>query len=113
MKDFKFNYDEESDDLFIYLEGKKSAGAVEIGDFVIDFDKDENLVAIEVINASEVLSKLISKVVSLKKIESIKANVIKFRNMNAIDINVMFEGKNERVPIIIPSINKSSPVLDY
>ena len=40
MKDFKFDYDEENDDLFIYLEGKKSAGAVEIGDFIVDFDLD-------------------------------------------------------------------------
>jgi|SRR3989344_4065173 len=112
MKDFKFSYDEENDDLFIYLEGKKSAGAVEVGEFVIDFDKDENLVAIQVLNASEVLSKLVSKAVSLVKIKSIQANVIEFRNMNAIDLQVQLEDRKERVPIIIPSIKRRSPVLD-
>ena len=113
MNDFKFSYDEKNDDLFIYLEGKKSAGAIEIGDFVIDFDKDENLVAIEVINASEVLSKLISKVISLTKIKSIQANIIQFRNMNAIDIQVELHGGKERFPIIIPTIKQGSPALNY
>ena len=41
MKTFDFSYDEDNDDLFIYLPGAKSAGAVEMGDFVFDFDKNE------------------------------------------------------------------------
>ena len=40
MKEFKFSYDEGNDDLFVYLDGSKSEGAVEIGDFVFDFNKD-------------------------------------------------------------------------
>ena len=112
MKDFNFSYDEENDDLFIYLEGKKSAGAVEVGDFVIDFDDDENLVAVEIINASEVLSKLVSKVVSLSNIKSIQLNIIKFRNMNAVDMQVQFGDRIERVQLILPVIRKRSPVLD-
>jgi len=112
VKDFNFSYDEENDDLFIYLEGKKSAGAVEVGDFVIDFDDDENLVAVEIINASEVLSKLVSKVVSLSNIKSIQLNIIKFRNMNAVDMQVQFGDRVERAQLILPVIGKRSPVLD-
>ncbi len=112
MKNFKFSYDEASDDLFIYLEGRKSAGAVEIGDFVFDFDEHENLVALQILNASEVLSKLVSRVISLTRIKAIQANVIKFRNMNAIDIHVEFADGKEHVPIIIPRVTQSSPVLD-
>ena len=113
MKDFKFSYDEENDDLFIYLEGKKSAGAVEIGDFIIDFDEDENLVAVQIINASEVLSKLVSKVISLSEIRNIRADIIKFRNMNAIDIQIQLDSGSERFPIILPSVRRISPVLSY
>ena len=112
MKDFKFSYDEENDDLFVFLEGKKSAGAVEIGEFVFDFDEQENLVAIEVINASEVLSKLIKKVITLSKIKGIQADIIKFRNMNAINIEVQLENSKEKVPIVIPSIKRRSPILE-
>jgi len=37
MEDFKFDYDSENDDLFIYLPKVKSAGAVEMGNFIFDF----------------------------------------------------------------------------
>ena len=112
METFNFDYDGENDDLFIYIERKKSAGAIEVGDFVMDFDEKENLVAIQILNASEILSKLISRVVSLAKITKIQAEVIEFRNMNAVDIHVQIENRNERVPIIIPTPKRSSPVLD-
>jgi uncharacterized protein YuzE len=113
MKDFKFDYDKENDDLFIYLEGKKSNGAIEVGDFVFDFDKNEELVAIEVVEASDVLSKLISKVISLTEIKSIQAEIIKFRNMDAINIQVQLEDRKEKVPIVIPNIKRRSPVLEF
>ncbi len=112
MKNFKFSYDETSDDLFMYLESKKSAGAVEIGDFVFDFDEQENLVALQILNASEILSKLVSRVISLANITGIQAEVIKFRNMNAIDIHVQLAERKEHIPIIIPRITRSSPALE-
>ncbi len=113
MKDFKFSYDEESDDLFTYLEGSKSAGAVEIGDFIFDFDKDESLVGIQILNASDVLSKLVKRIVSLKSIKGMKAEIINFRNMTAFEIEVSFKNGRERVPIIIPRIKEGSPVLKH
>ncbi len=113
MKEFKFSYYEENDDLFIYLDGKRSAGAIEIGDFVFDFDEDKNLVAIQILNASEVLSKLVSKIVSLSNIREINAKVINFRNMDAIDIEVDFGEGIERVPIIVPRVRDESPVLGF
>ena len=113
MKDFNFNYDEENDDLFVYLEGSKSAGAVEIGDFVFDFDKNENLVGLQIINASDVLSKLVRKIVSLSSIKGIKAEVINFRNMEAIEIEVDLGDSKEKMPIIVPRIKKRSPALEY
>src|SRR3989338_2838377 len=112
MKNFNFSYDGENDDLFIYAEGKKSAGAVEVGDFVFDFDEEENLVAIQIMNASEVLSKVVYRVISLTNIKAIQAEVIKFRNMNAIDIHVQFAGREERIPIVIPRITRSSPIIE-
>lgn len=113
MKEFKFSYDEESDDLFIYLEGSKSSGAVEIGDFVFDFDEHENLIGIQILNASEVLSKLIAKIVRLNQIKQLRAEVINFRNMEAINLEVDFDTGRERIPIIIPRIKKGSPALKY
>ena len=113
MRDFKFDYDEENDSLFIYLPDKKSSGAVEFGNFILDFDENEQLVAVEILEASEVLSKLIKKIVELTKIKSLKAEIINFRNTEALNIEVELETGRERVPIILPRIKEKSPALSY
>ena len=111
MKDFKVSYDNESDDLFAYLEGTKSAGAVEIGDFIFDFDKEGDFVGMQILNASDVLSKLIKKMVSLSNLENARVSIINFRNMTAVEVS--FKDEKESVPIIVPRVKKRSPVLDY
>jgi len=53
MKNFNFNYDSENDNLFVYLEGKKSEGAVELGNVILDFDDNYNLVAMQILNVTD------------------------------------------------------------
>jgi len=113
MKDFKFSYDKDNDDLFIYLPESKSAGSVEIGNFVFDFDKDERLVAIQIIEASKVLSKLVSKILELSKIKELKADIISFRNMAMIRIEITTDSAKETANITIPRIKEQSPSLRY
>jgi len=113
MKDFKFDYDKEHDDLFIYLDRSKSKGAIELGNFVFDFDKNENLVAIEIFEASKVLSKLLAKIIELNKIKELKAEVINFRNMAAIQIKITTDSGQDTANITIPRIKEESPALNY
>ena len=113
MKRFNFSYDEDSDDLFVYLEGKKSEGAVELGNFILDFDKKGDLVAMEVLNVSEVFSKILSKTVEISKIKEIKIDIINFRNMDAIKFSVSDNKIKERTNILIPRIREKSPVLTH
>lgn len=113
MNQFEYSYDEENDDLFMYLPNKKSMGGVEVGDFVFDFDEEENLVSMQIVNASKVLSKLISKVTSLAAIKGYKMHVINFRNMDAINLEVDLGTRKETVTIIIPRIREPSPVVSY
>lgn len=113
MKEFKYDYDKENDDLFIYLPNSKSNGAIEIGNFVFDFDKNENLVAIEVFEASQILSKLISKILELAKIKRFFADIINFRNMTLIRIEIETDSGRETINMPIPRINEKSPSLIY
>ncbi|MFA5992074.1 MAG: DUF2283 domain-containing protein [Candidatus Pacearchaeota archaeon] len=113
MKQFKFDYDEENDDLFIYLDGSKSNGAVEIGNFVIDFDKDENFVALELTDASKVLSKLLAKIIVLSKIRELKAEAMNFRNMASIKLKITTDSETETANIIIPTVRETSPAISY
>ena len=49
-QEFKFDYDESSDDLFLFSPKSKSKGSVEFGDIVLDFNNKKELVGIELIN---------------------------------------------------------------
>jgi len=113
MEKFNFNYDENSDDLFVYLEGKKSKGAVELGNFILDFDEDSNLVAMEILNVSEVLTKILSKMIKLSNIKEVRINIINFRNMDAIKFKISDNKIEETANILIPHIREKSPVLKY
>jgi len=113
MEKFNFDYESESDDLFIYSEGKKSAGAVEFGSFILDFDDKHNLVAIQIMNVSEVLAKILSKMVEVSKIKEIKAEIVNFRDMDAIKFSISDGKVKEKANILIPRIREKSPVLIY
>ncbi len=113
MKEFNFNYDSESDDLFVYLDGKKSSGAVELGNFVLDFDDKGYLVAIQILNASEVFKKILSKIKEVSNLRSIEADIINFRNMEAIKFRVLTDSEEETASIFIPHIKERSPVLTH
>ncbi len=111
MEKFNFDYDSKNDDLFVYLENKKSAGAVELGNIILDFDKNYNLVAMQIINVSEFLSKIFSRKINLSNIKEAKMEIINFRNMDAIKFSISDEKIEEKANILIPHIRKKSPVL--
>jgi len=113
MEEFNFDYDSETDDLFIYQGNKKSAGAVELGNFILDFDEKGNLIAMQIMYATEIFSKLLSKIKEISRIKEIKINIVNFRNMEAINFIVTDDKTQERANILIPHIREKSPVLNY
>lgn len=114
MENFKFDYDEENDSLFVYLEGAKSNGAVELGDFVFDFDKKGNLVAMEIFNVSEVLKTVLSNMIELAKIKEFRVEIFNFRNNRTSIRFYVDDGTNgEYASVIIPRVTEKSPVLEY
>lgn len=113
MQNFKISYDKENDDLFVYLEGKKSKGAVEIGNFILDFDENQNLVAIQILEASIVLSKIAAKLMEVSKIKEFQADIINFRNMTTIQFKIITDSGQDTANLIIPRIKEQSPALSY
>ena len=113
MENFNFSYDEGNDDLFVYLEKKKSAGAVELGNFILDFDNEGDLVAMQILNVSEVLSKILSNIIEVSKLKEVKVEIINFRNMDAIKFSVSDGKTEEKTNLLIPHIREKSPVLSY
>ncbi len=113
MEKFNFSYDLENDDLFVYLEGKKSSGAIELGNFILDFDSKGDLVAMQILNASDVFTRILSKMIVVSKIKEINMEIINFRNMDAIQFSVSDGKIEEKTNILIPHIMEKSPVLEY
>ncbi len=113
MQEVKFSYDSENDDLFVYS-GKKSKGSVELGDFVFDFDKDGKLVAFQILNATETLSRLAEKTIkSLNKIKKVKVDIVNRRNVYMVKISVLYGDGQIGTNVIAPRVSEKSPVLRY
>ncbi len=113
MEKFNFSYDLENDDLFIYLKEKKSSGAIELGNFILDFDNKGDLVAMQILNVSEVLTKILSKMIKVSSLKEVRMDIINFRNMDAIKFFVSDGNYGETTNILIPHIKEKSPVLSY
>lgn len=97
MKNFEYSYDKENDDLFIYQKELKSSGAIELGNLIIDLDEKGNLVAIQIINASEFFSKFISKIIEITDIKTIEAELIQYRNIEGLKLDT--STKKQRNPL--------------
>lgn len=113
MREFKIDYDNVNDSLFVYIDGLKSKGAVEIGNLVLDFDKKNSLVAIEIFNASEVFGFVLSKMVELNKLKMFKADIVNIRNMAGIKFSISDGKTEEQSSFLIPRKIENSPALSY
>lgn len=111
MKQFKYDYDANNDDLFVYLEESQSSGSVEIGDLIIDLDKNGNLVAMEILEASKFFKKIISEFIEIEKIKLFEVEIVDFRNMEALKLRIITDNQTFSNTLLIPRITTSSPSL--
>tara|TARA_Y100000310_G_scaffold289971_1_gene316796 strand:+ start:2968 stop:3330 length:363 start_codon:yes stop_codon:yes gene_type:complete len=119
IRKFKFDYDFENDDLFLYDPNSKSKASIEIDDLIIDYNKNKEVSGIELLNASsffKVLSSadfLVDKEI-LKSIQDCKVEIIPKSNFFMIKFILSFKSKKTiTTPVIVPIINESSPSLAY
>ena len=116
MQEFKFDYDEENNDLFIYNDKKKSAASVEIGDIVFDFDSSKRFSGIEIMNATRYLSELISgfKVSKLALAGILSCRVESKVLNNLLIVKIVLVTKEKLtipVTLTVPRITAPSPAL--
>ena len=113
MKEFKADYDEKNDSLFVYLDDSVSNGSVEMGNFIFDFDPDGNLKAMEILEASKILKSILFKVIKLSKIKEFRAEMINFRNMASIKFSISDDINTESSSFLIPRKLEKSPSIKY
>ena len=116
IRKFEFDYDPDNDNLFLYNPKSKSKASIELDDIVIDFSSKKQLSAIEITNASKILTTLLKEKTPLKKdmlkdIKECKIEIIKQKNNIIIRIFIILKTKKIFAPLIIPSITDLSPAL--
>jgi len=103
----KIDYDEEFDDLLIYRKDKKADFTVNLGDFVIDALSDGSIASIEILQATDTLSKLLNTKITKNDIIDAKDAVIVVNTReNALYIYLSLKSKKEiKFPIVMPAIH--------
>lgn len=116
-KKFKWSYDQEDDVLFIFESNKKSKESIEIEeDIVIDLDKDNNLVGMQIFYAYE-LFKAVDKNFPKKaliEVKDVDVDFSTYRNYVIIKLLIPFNKTilEENLPPI-PIRKYESPILRY
>jgi uncharacterized protein YuzE len=118
---FEFSYDEKNDNLLIFRKNIKSKGSVELGDnLVLDFDSKKTLNAMEIMNATDFISKFTDK--NKRTVRNILKNLTKCQSTSRVSGNLVltkvtlfssYKEEKAELPVTYTNIKSSSPALSY
>ena len=99
MTNFNFSYDKKFDDLLLNKGKCKSAGSMEVGDLILDFDKRNQLVGVQFVNASKLMKNIFKDerdfrelLGSLKRVD---VSAARHRNLMTVSIVLVGDMNNE------------------
>ena len=103
-KDAKIDYDYDNDILYLYT-GEKVKDSLQIENFVIDFSQNNKIVAVEVLDASMILSELSQTNITkdaLSKIESARMSISQGKELIYILLVIRLSINQESIDLRIP-----------
>lgn len=103
-KKMKIDYDFGNDILFLYS-GEKAKDSLQIDEFVIDFSSENKIVALEIFDASKVLSRLSDADVTkdaLSKMEEASMSIYQGKDLIYITLSLHLLINQEEVDLKIP-----------
>lgn len=109
---FKASYDENGDVLTIYAEGSKVKESIEVAEeLVVDIDKNDKLVSLELMDAYKFLHTLNKEITKdmLLDVQEVELDAKNFRNYWVITLMFKYEDKiiSEKLPAFVSSDFKS------
>ncbi len=112
----KFNYDSENDDLFLYNPKSKSKGSVELGDIILDYNTQKDLVGMQIMNASKLIKELTYKDISFVKtiltgLKKCTVDIVPKNNIILIKLSLYSGTEHLSSAIPVPSLLESGPAL--
>jgi uncharacterized protein YuzE len=117
LRKFNFDYDYENDSLFMYDPHSKSKASIEMDDFIIDYNNNKELSAIELLNASSFFKDLGTEDTNvdremLNDIQDCKVEIITKSNFLVVKFLLVFKSNQQlATPMIVPRITDPSPAL--
>ena len=108
----KIKYDAESDSLAIYYADSKSSKSVENGDIIVDIDYKNQVVGLEFLSATKILSGIAKKELTAEMLQGITSGnlqVKQFGNNIVVTFTIVFADKklrNLKATAFIPSFGK-------
>ena len=106
---FSWDYSEKSDILNIHKTGKQTAGSAELGDFTVDFDKNGNIVGVEVMNALDFFLQVGISGDDLAKIHAAELIIKQKAQYSMILVKLVLPQNVERVvPIPTPVVAEAA-----
>ena len=109
VKKLKFNYDKENDLFYTYKEDSQVYSNVMIGDFHIEFNKNGEVIGVEVLNASDVFYEYQIPTAFLENIKEINIKIV-IRN-NLMLICLIINSMNQEKSAMITMNNVESAIM--
>ena len=109
VKNMKFNYDELNDLLYVYKKDSSVYSNVMIGEFHLELNKNGEIVGIEILKASEILSEFDIPQEILQHIDKAELKVV-IRN-NSLLVSLMIHGLDQDKSATITMNNLESPIM--
>ncbi|MAG20360.1 hypothetical protein CL618_02920 [archaeon] len=109
IKDLKFNYDKLNDLLYVYRENSNVYTNIVVGEFHLEFDKEGEIVGMEILKASELLSEYGILKKSLENIENVSFKVVV--NNNSLLVFLGINALNEEKSATITMSDIKSPIM--
>lgn len=109
IKKLEFNYDELNDLLYVYKKDSSVYSNVMIGDFHLEFNKNSELVGIEVLNASDILGEYEIPIKFLKNIKQVDLKVVT-RNDSLLVFMIIYSMDQTRLATITMN-NLEAPIM--
>lgn len=109
VKNLKFNYDSLNDLLYVYKPESNVYANVVIGEFHLEFDKNGEVVGLEVLKASEILSEYEVSEETLKNIEKINIKIVIRDNSLLMFLMIFALNEQKSIPVTMNSLK--SPLM--
>ena len=113
MQKMNFSYDPEHDDLFIWNPLEKSHGAIELGDFVVDFNARKDLVGLQIFHVLEWAEMLSSTSPQslLSSLQEVFIHVVRRNGYLMLCLELLCEKEDLKSVLCIPDIKETQVVL--